>query len=739
MNEEVRSAKARTLAAAASGIVLAAAMATSATAQTSPSDAPGAAEAAPSGALEGEDVVVTARRRVETVQGTPASVASISAESLEMRGVDSPSELSQVVPGLNMIASGVFSQPAIRGISSTSVNPGDEANVSIYVDGVYYSQMTSNFFNFNNISRVEVLQGPQGTLFGRNATGGAITVITRDPSYEATGNISVGAGNFGSTDISAYYSNGITDNLAFDIAIVRHDDEGYVDDLIRGGTVASSTFEAARAKLLFEPSPDLRFTLGADISRSDNTTTVSSQAYQGNTRALQLDPSPPVPDGPYQYLLTRPPENTVESEGVNLRAEWDLGFAEFLSISSYREDLSESVTDTDGSLLDIAGAIATIPSDTTTQEFQLSSPGEAGIQWVVGLFGLKNTTGYDPLVVFPSLASRRTFVDTEAYAVFGEVTYPFTERLSATVGLRYSHEEKTNYGQAGASPPVSFSDQWESWTPRVILQYEVQNELNVYLSYSEGFKSGQFNSTTLSGTPVEPETISAWELGLKMRLSPALRFNSAIYRYDYQDIQVSSRPAGSTLPEVNNAARAEITGAEMSIEWRPTDALTMTLGMSAIDAEYTSFPDAVVTIPSTAVNPTPATACVQGTGALIGGNRSLVCDVSGADMIRTPDWTINLGAIYRTPLAGGEFDAAGNIYWSDNFYFDALNRLEQPAYTLVNGSLGWTFPNGRTRVGLWGENLTDEVYALVLTSSANADWVNYARPRSYGVELSYRF
>ena len=235
--------------------------------------------------------------------------------------------------------------------------------------------------------------------------------------------------------------------------------------------------------------------------------------------------------------------------------------------------------------------------------------------------------------------------------------------------------------------------------PRVILQYEAADQLNVYVSYSEGFKSGQFNSTTLSGTPVEPETISAWELGVKARLSRSLRFSTALYSYNYEDIQVSSRPPSSPSPELNNAARAEITGAELTLAWRPIDPLTINFGVSAVDAEYTSFPNAVVTIPSTAVNPTPASACVQGSGPLIGGNRSLVCDVSGANMIRTPEWTVNLGVLYRAPLAGGEIDAAGNVYWSDSFFFDPLNRLEQPAYTLVNASAGWTFPDGRTRLG----------------------------------------
>ncbi len=736
MQGEISKTMKHALLAAASGLALSALAAVAAHAQ----DAEPAPSPAPR-AVEGlvDEVVVTARRREERVQDAPVSVTSLSAATLEARGVDSPQDLAQVTPGMNMVASGVYSQPVVRGISSTSVLPGDEANVPIYVDGVYMSQMSSNFFKFNNIDRIEVLKGPQGTLFGRNATGGAVTILTKKPSYTPTGKVSVGIGNFEATDASVYFSTGITEKLAADVAVLYHNDEGFVDDLVRGGKVGYHTFLGARGKVLFEPTDWASFTLSADASTSDNTTTISSQAYRGNTRGRVVDPSTPLPTGPYQYLLTHSPKDQVDVWGANLRADFDLGFANLMSITAYREEESSSVTDTDGSLLDLAGAIAVIPSETWTQEFQLNSPADSKIQWVAGVFGLKNTTAYDPLIVFPSLARTLAFVDTEALAVFGEMTFPFTDRLSATAGLRYSHESKRNYGTLSSGATRDFSAEWEDWSPRVIVKYELPEQLNFYASYSKGFKSGQFNSTTLSGVAVDPETLNAYEIGLKTLYPGRWRATAAAYRYDYKDIQVSARLPGVTLPQLDNAASARIQGIEVSTDGRITDYLTISIGLSMIDGKYTDFQNANVTIPRTAVDPAISTACELGTGPLVGGNRGLICDVTGANMIRTPEWTLNLAATYVRPLAGGELDVSANAFLSDSFYFDPLNRLKQPSYNVVNAKVGWTLPDQRTRVGLWGENLTDELYATVLTTSANADWVNYARPMSYGVQLSYSF
>jgi iron complex outermembrane receptor protein len=686
-----------------------------------------------------DELVVTARRREERVQDAPASVTSLSADSLARRGIDSPTELGQVTPGLNIVASGAFSQPVVRGVSSTNVLVGDEANVSIYVDGVYMSQMSSNFFKFNNVARVEVLKGPQGTLFGRNATGGAITVITKTPSFEPTGDFAFGVGSFQSTDASAYYSTGLTDTVAVDIAMLYHNDEGYVHDLIRGGNVGYEEFFGMRGKLLWKPTDAATITVSADGAKSDNVTTLSSAALDGNTRGRVLNPATPLPTGPYQYLLTTRPMDRVTQGGASLRGEFDLGPVNLMTLTAYRKDKIKPITDTDGSLVDISRSNSRSPSDTYSQEIQLSSQPGGRLQWVAGVYGFKNTTSYDPLISYPSGAIVLSEVRTKAYAAFGEGTYNLTDQLSATVGLRYSYEYKRNFGSLSGGPRRDFHASWDDWTPRVVVKYEIPETLNLYASYSKGFKSGQFNSASLSGVSVDPEHIAAYEVGAKTLMPGNWRASVAAYRYDYKDIQISSRVAGSTVAQLNNAAAAVLKGAELNIDGKVDPHITVGLGVSYIDGKYTRFPNANVTIPATTVNPTPATTCVEGTGPRIGGNRQLICDVSGNAIIRTPKWTLNASVRYEHELLDGQFDATANLFVSDKFYWDPLNRIAQPHYTVLNGQVAWRAPGGRYRFVIWGENLTDQLYELVVSTSANADWVNYAKPRSGGVRVEYSF
>jgi iron complex outermembrane receptor protein len=272
-----------------------------------------------------------------------------------------------------------------------------------------------------------------------------------------------------------------------------------------------------------------------------------------------------------------------------------------------------------------------------------------------------------------------------------------------------------------------------------VLQYQVPDVVNVYGTYSKGFKSGQFNVSSLSGTPVQPETVNAFEVGVKTLFPGNWRATAAVYYYDYKDIQVSARAEGAAIVELTNAASAKIKGAELTFEGKLLPSLTASLGLSYTDANDTDFPNASITIPRTTIDPVPATACIEGTGPRVGGNRGLICDVSGNRMIRTPEWTANAALTYEHPLFGGTLDASANVFISDSFYWDWANRLKEPSYTVVNADIGWTTADGRYRVGVWGENLTDELYSLVLSTSALADWVNYAKPRSYGVNLKYSF
>lgn len=593
------------------------------------------------------------------------------------------------------------------------------------------------------IERIEVLKGPQGTLFGRNATGGAISIFTKDPSSTPTGSVSVGRGNFESTDVAGYYSSGIGDNLAFDIALLYHNDEGYVKDLgragvVRGGNVGYSTFLGLRGKLVYRPASWAKITLAADSSSGEDVTTNSSEALNGNTVARVRFPTVPVATGPYQFTGTARPQNDTSQDGISLRGEFDLGWANFTSITARRRDLMHSLNDTDGSFASIRLSDSKEPSRTVTQEFQLSSAAESHIQWIVGAYYFHNYAGYKPLSFTPPSIILDSNLKTDALAGFGEATVQVMDNLTVTAGIRYSYEKK-NFGTISGGPQRSFEDSWDDWTPRVLAKYEAPDQFNVYASYSKGFKSGQLNSSTLDGIPVRPEYLDAIEVGAKSLWPGPLRATIALYDYKYKDIQTAARPAGSTVTVLTNAARASIKGVDLTLQDRFTDHLTLNAGVTYLDAKYTSFPNANVTIPSTQVNPTPATACVQGTGATIGGNRALICDVTGNRLIRSPKWTFNASASYERPLANGTLDASASVLFSDSFYFDPLNRLKQPAYSVVTADLGWTVPDGRTRVSIWGNNLTNEVYFRVVSTSANADWVNYSPPRTYGVKVSYTY
>ncbi|MDB5445174.1 MAG: hypothetical protein JWQ97_491 [Phenylobacterium sp.] len=696
--------------------------------------------AAPASTSLVDEIVVTARRREERVQDVPASVSSISAERLGASGVNTSVMLSQVTPGLIMSATGAYTQPAIRGISSTSITPGDEANVAIYVDGVYYAQMNSNAFQFNNIERIEVLKGPQGTLFGRNATGGAITIITKEPSFTPTGKISIGRGNLESTDAAGYVSGKITDNVAADLSVLYHNDEGYVKDLIRGGKTAATTFSGVRAKILYKPTDSLKFTLSLDTSQSEDTTNIASVAINGNTVGRTLNPSAPIPTGPYQYLLTVRPRNIINAEGASFRADVNLGWASFMSLTSARHEKYRGRADVDGTLVQVRTSIYYQPSDTYTQEFQLNSPSDSKIQWVGGVYVFQSVSGYVPIIAIPQNTYTVARVKTDAYAVFGEATFSPIDRVSITAGLRYSYERKVNFGKLSpTSPDRSFTDHWDDVTPRLVVKYEIPDVVNLYGSFSKGFKSGQFNATALNGIPVAPEKIDAYEIGAKTLRAGAWRASVAAYRYNYKDIQVSARLAGAALVTLGNAAAAVIKGAEFQVDGRVTPELTVNFGLSLLDAKYKDFTGANITFPLTTSNPVPATSCVPGTGTPVGGNRQIVCDVTGRTVIRSPKWTVNAGAQYRRALMGGEFDASANIFATAKYYWEPSDRLQQNSYMLLNGQLGWTTPDGHTRFSVWGKNLTDTTYFIVVGNSTSADYGAYAAPRTFGVQVAYTY
>ena len=479
-----------------------------------------------------DEIVVSARRREERLQDVPASVASLSAESLEARGVNTTIQLTQVTPGLFMGFTGVFAQPVIRGIGSSSATAGDESNVATYIDGVYVSQMFGTIFKLANIERVEVLKGPQGTLYGRNATGGAISVTTKAPTFDATGDLSLTHGSFNHRQITGYYSAPISGKMAYSIAVIASKNSGYVRNIFDNGRAGVDEIYAVRAKLLFKPTDQLNFVLSVDAGQTDESVMLATTPLNGNTSARTQAPTALIAIRPYEISLNLQPFSRVYQRGVSLRSTLDLGWAELTSITARYTTTDKTDADSDASTALLVHTTTTFPSHTASQEFQLSSPSGSRLQWLVGALAFdSDATTYR--LSKPAFTNFFTRVDTRAYAVYGEGTYDLTTALSVTAGLRYSYERKHNVGRlTAASPTVDTTEHWSSVTPRVIAKYEIPQAGNIYASFSRGFKSGQLNSSTLTGIAVAPETVSAYEIGAKTLFNGPLRISVAAFYYD---------------------------------------------------------------------------------------------------------------------------------------------------------------------------------------------------------------
>ena len=683
------------------------------------------------------EVVVTAQRRQERLQDVPIAITTATAEEVEAMGITQTTDLTRITPGLVFTHNGNVAQPAIRGVSTKNSSPGDSPNVALYVDGAYIASQYSGFMDFNNIERIEVLKGPQGTLYGRNATGGAIIVVTRTPKDEFSAEGEIGYGSYQQVRGQLYVTGPITSRITADFAAMYDKDEGYITDILTGANLWTKDNYGYRSKIRLEAMDNLIFTVAADYSRHSTATGYANVPLNGNTSAAR-NAAAVFGRERGDVALSFVPFAKNMNKGLSLSAEYDVGPFTITSVTAARENKNSSLTDNDMSQLNQAFLRFGGPTRTYTEELVIASNGEATLQWLVGGFYIFdkaqrkfNITG----------AGQTTYATqwTEAYAPYMELTYNLNEHFSLIGGLRYNWEERRLFNQQGAVIRVNNrSHKWERTTYRLTGQYTVDSELNFYVTNSTGFKSGVYNTTATAQDPVDPEYIEAWQVGMKSTKG-GIGLSAEIFKYDYTNLQVlrSLDPlTGSS--SLANAASAEIKGVEVSTFGRLTDNLRFTAGVAYLDAIYSSFPLAEVLDPLTpaqceALNPAPnfpPYPC---------GNRSTQRDVSGNQMIRAPEWTANASLVYERDLLGGVFDATGSLYYTSEFAQDVDNRIIQPSYTLLRGEVGWSPADERWRVSVWGDNLTDEEYFLNVNTSTTGDTSIYAAPRRFGVTLGFKF
>lgn len=683
------------------------------------------------------EIVVTAQRRAENMQDVPVAVTALTADSLAAKGIEGTTDLTSVTPGLTYTTVVGSALPRIRGVGTAISLGGNENPVATYVDGVYIASATASVLSFNNIDQIAVLKGPQGTLFGRNATGGLIQITTRDPKGSFGGKASATYGNRETIGGNLYVTGGLSEALAGDLAVYYNDQrDGFGRNLVTGSEVGKSRDIAIRSKWKLDIGPDTTARLALDYAR----TRAAAPAFRAIYGSLPIN-GVPFTGGKFDIASDIDPRLRSRQGGGSLSISHDFGEVSLLSITAYRKSRFRAVFDIDKLPVHIARSDLSQPDRQFSQELQLLSADNQPLRWVLGAYFFKSRSAYDPLVIDNAandvrISSRQ---ETESYAAFGQASYDIGQDTAITLGLRYTDETK-DYSASGQiiptggtpinNPRVGGKLKASKLTWRAAIDHHLNDDVLAYLSYNRGFKSGGFNPQTFTAPlrPFAPEVLDAAELGLKADLlDRRLRFNGAGFYYDYKNIQINAFQGG--ISTIFNAASAKIYGLDFDLTAAPVRNLTLTAGLSVLHARFGDFPGAVISSPR---QPNGTT--------ILGGNAIGTGNAKGRRLPLTPDWTLNLGMDYVAPLPSGSLAFSVNYFHSDGWRAEADNRIGQRAYDLLNASVTWFVGDAKDySVKLWGRNLGNEAYAVQMNAQPQSDGVAIGPGRSYGVTLGVQF
>jgi iron complex outermembrane receptor protein len=682
-----------------------------------------------------KDIVVTAQRRSENLQNVPVAVTALSPETLAVAGVASTDDLKALTPGLNFNTNlGGFGQPRIRGVGTTATGPGIENPTATYIDNVYIGTSAGALFALNDVDQVAVLKGPQGTLFGRNATGGLIQVTTRAPSIEPHAEVQFGYGNYKTVNASGYVTGGITDTLAASITgLYENQADGFGKNLFNGQDIQTHREAAGRVKLQWKPDALTKVTLSADYSQI----TAADPAIR--TYGLTMFGTP-TPGGNRDIDLDVQPYLNSRQWGTSLAAERDLGGVQLVSTTAYRDSKFHVIFDADQLPINGLALDETQIDQQFSQELQLQSTGGGPFKWVAGAFYFHSIGKYDPIRTtgaflaspFFPLQAVDLYVDQrlDSYAGYAQGTYAIDDATNITAGLRFTSDHRkivesqtlTVAGFPVPQAPVSEAKTFNKLTWRLAIDHRFSPDVMAYASYNRGFKSGSFAPDTFPIAVLEPETLDAFEVGLKTELfDRKVRFNVAAFYYDQKNLQVNQIVQGVLL--VYNASGSTSYGIDADLQARVTDNFTINAGASYLHARYKTFLNAFELFPL----PTGGNSFDQNGNAT--GNR----------LQNTPDGTVNLGATYDIPTSSGKFTLAANYYHNSGSYADPQNRLRQVPYDLVDASVSWVSPDGHMLIRIWSKNLTNSFYYQQTNPLNVGDNYVAAAPRTFGGTIGFKF
>jgi iron complex outermembrane receptor protein len=735
---------------------------------TSPAPAPAASTDSDSTSTQTiEKVVVTARRRQETLQDVPVSVTAFSADQLSKQAIPDLVGLATQLPNTSLKASRATNTTLtafMRGVGQADPLAGFESGVGIYMDDVYLARPQAAVADIYDVERIEVLRGPQGTLYGRNTIGGAIKYVTRKLAPQTDVRMRATVGDYGQKEGVLTASTPVSDTMRVGATVAKFKNDGYGRNLTTGKGNYDKDVTAARVSTEISPTPELFIRIAGDITQDD------SDPKNGHRLMVAKKSGTPIMENVYdtqaEMVKTMGHDQQVKAHGVSALVQYDISpELSFKSITASRQDKSWAPIDFDALPVVDMEVPAFYKNRQFSQEFNLTYTGPQ-VQGVAGLYYI-DASAFDEfdtiLALGPIYATTFTSGDigTKSWAAYVDGSYNLTSALQLSFGGRYTVDKRdasifreTYLGQGSpelngaAATKLSTDTNFTSgqlarrdtkFTPRIALNFKLSAEHNMYASYSEGFKGGGFDPRmNVAGTKItlaqaqagyKPEIINTAELGLKSAFNGGrITTNLALFHSDYKDVQIPGSVAIDTNGDgkddsfagmTTNAGKATIKGAELEAIAHLTDALTVSGMYSYIDAKYKEYIVATVNVASQRM------------------------------FQNTPRNSSNLRANYDIPLPlmgyNGKISLIGSYSFKGKTYqFETPSDLDQPSYHLVDASVVWTRADGKLRAGLHGKNLGDVHYrtaGYVFPTLGNEGTLTafYGAPRTVSATVEYRF
>jgi iron complex outermembrane receptor protein len=699
-----------------------------------------------------EEITVTAQRREQSLQQTPVAVSALTSDQLAEQGITSLQSVAKSVPNLMMqpiSANPSAMQVGLRGgIEQTGGLIVSEPAVALYVDDVYRARLQGANMQLGDLERVEVLRGPQGTLYGRNSFSGAVKLVTRTPSsQDEWAEVSGGFGSFSEKRAAFSWGQGLSESLGASVsAMYRDQQDGYIENPARQENMGAERNVLVRGKLSFRNDP-LKIDFTASYSKDDNdgwiplaVSFVPPSVPMSAAQGLSSDQAVPrVGTDPYVTVYPQPSRGETETTTATLDVTRDFGAVSLRSITAW-VDLNDYFR------FDLAGGRITAPgvyatgfdrqSDASatqyTQELQLlGSAANDRLDWIVGAFWFREKadqalTDNLPMYFLPNLTPTILDTETESLAVYAQATWKFTDSLSGTVGIRRTEDDKqflgsiqTGFGSPVPRTTVTQDRTFSATTPKLGLDWKINDDVFAYASFSRGFKAGGYNGLAVFNANAfravyEPQEVDAIEVGLKAEWAESrLRTNIAIFDNDISDLQQTGAVGGGSFA-VQNVGDASVRGIEAEITWLPIDGLRIYANLGYSDAKY---------------------------DRLVPTSRALLYGATHLPLL--PEVTNQIGFSYERPLGAAlrlrlGADAAG----SSSYFTELQNIMKVEAYTRYDAYVGIGSADGRWTATLSGRNLTDEltyVSGVIDLLSTGTQALSALRPREWAVNVTYRF